>query len=125
MKIRHLLTGTLTAAALLGATSACNTDPDTYDIRYVVGINPGDDVHISYQDLYVRTQTVEGVIDSTAVERKIGTVWGGFPARITATVNDNQAPRFIEIRVSLNDGPYEVKASTTTGTSIEYTTPIE
>lgn len=119
------MTGTLTAAALLATASSCDTNPDAYDIRYVVGINPGDDVNISYQDLYVITQTVEGVIDSTAVERQLRTVWGGFPARITATVNGGQAPRFIEIHVSLNEGPYEVKASTTTGTYLEYTTPIE
>lgn len=107
------------------AFTACKSETDEYYIRYTVGITPGDQVDITYQDIFDTHPTIKGTEKESTVERIIGPVYGGFPAKITATVNGGQAPAFIKIEASLNGAPYQTKAETTGSTTVSWSTPIE
>ncbi|MCM1029025.1 MAG: hypothetical protein NC342_02080 [Pseudoflavonifractor sp.] len=125
MKALQILKGAALASLLLFTATACDGgDPDEYYIKYTVGINPGDNVNIRYNDVYHTFHDITGVRDSETVEEIMGPVWGGFHATINATVNDGEAPRFIQIDVSVNGAPYVTKEYVEKGKTATWVVPI-
>ncbi len=127
MKALNILKGVAMASLLLITASACQGgDPDEYYIRYTIGINPGDEINVRYNDVYHTFHDLSGVRnEEEVVTEPIGPVFGGFRATIDATVNDDQSPRFIMIETSVNGAPYEVKEYVENGKTATWYVPIQ
>ena len=114
---------------LLVATTGCEPSYTEYYVRYVVGVKPGDTVNVTYQDTNNKTPTISQTIsetsDETTVEAIVGPLYGGFGARLTASVNGGQAPEFIRIEASENGAPYVTKVEQKGSTSISWAVPLE
>lgn len=124
------ITQTLRALSLatLMAVGAASCEPSytEYDIRYVVGVTPGDDVDIVYNGFFNRHPEIKGITKESEVTATLNGANGGFPCKVTATVNGGQPPRYLRIEVSTDGGAYDIMAEGGPGaTTVSWTTPLD
>lgn len=125
MKFTNTLKASLMAAFIATAAAGCSSpDYDEYYVKFVVGITPGDDVKITYNDTYHKSHEITGVEKGETVEATIGPVYGGFRASIEASVGDGQAPRYIRIDASMNGAPFQTVEYVENGRSATWYIPI-
>lgn len=105
--MKHIHTLNILTATLIAAATGCSSpDYDEYYVKYTVGITPGDTVNIKYNDVYHSYREITGIKDSETIEATQGPLYGGFRVSIEAAINNDMAPRFIQIDMSKNGSPY-------------------
>lgn len=114
------------AAVLALGLSACKSPHAVeYYVRFTVGVNPGDEIEMVYNDNYNRSHEIKGVINDDTAVGEIGPVFGGFSARCSATVNGGQDPQYIEISYSQDGAPYEVAIKASNINEAVWHVPLE
>jgi len=125
MKFTSTIKASLLAAFIATSAAGCSSpDYDEFYVKFIVGIQPGDNVDITYNDTYHKTHTITGIESGETVEAMIGPVYRGFRADISATVNNGQAPRFISIDMSKNGAEYRTMEYVENSTSASWYIPI-